>query len=71
MVRSKRVVDGVIVRWHGHKLVRCGRGQQPLGVWQNARQQQVITDDGRLRIFYPEGVVTHGYAQVHVQVKKG
>lgn len=67
MELSKTVTEGTIVTKHGKKLIRCGHGRKPMGVWTYGGRRATVRLDGEKVITdMPAGVITWGPATVRV-----
>jgi hypothetical protein len=65
MKYSKNLSDGVAVRIHGGKVIRCGANRKPIGVFKEERPitMMVVQSDGnigRVRTFLPKGIQVFG-----------
>lgn len=62
MFKSKNVRHGDLVCYGaGHKLVRCGRGRTPLGVYRSANTLTLLTNnDYQFNVYEPEAVILRG-----------
>ena len=67
---SKTVRHGTIVTLHGTKLIRCGKGRKPAGVWQDAQRRLYRKLDGELIVTHtPEALQTQGECRAHFKEK--
>ena len=64
---SGAVRHGDMVAWYGTKLIRCGKGRKPAGVWQDEQTRTYRTLDGEIiRTHTPQGLQTQGQALVGI-----
>lgn len=60
MIKSKKVKEGSLVNIRGGKVILSGRRSIPRGIWTEGSSRILLTDNGRVKVDSPEGIIVWG-----------